>query len=562
MVDSTRQDVEPRPALLPVAYVVRVGTILAQALLLTWMATGEYPKLRSSDHLVVSTVGYFPWLMRGLGLSFLVCLPLVLGFLDRKPSGHRELSTPVSRRLWIVNLVLFGSLVVILAYSKLLNGVTYTTPISSIWPLLVSPLIWLGWLISVTYLIIPSSHHNRIFDVKVVTLFLLFLVLGIISQIPSVWRWYDTLQIQLLFPTVQLVLGIFHLLGETAPSMRLSARGFPVFGLGTFWVEIAPLCAGLSGILFIAAILVSYFLISPGRLRTLQMALIIFGACGAMFFLNAVRIVLLMYIGASWSIDVAVYGFHTNISMVFAAVVSALTIPAIRTFETRNRLLEKLTAPEGHSVPDDLDADLIDLIPLAILLGVSLITGSLTGSFFWLYPIHIMVAAIALVVLRNHIFSRLRWPSLTSIVAGIVAFALWMALAQHDAGQDEKSRAVLMSAPAWLVVLWGTARIIGSVVIVPIAEELAFRGGLWGLIQDRVESFTGAEVVKQGAAWGATSVAFGVLHGDLLAATLVGGIYGALRLHGGNLSDAMAAHATTNLLLALYVLHTGSWSYW
>jgi len=60
----------------------------------------------------------------------------------------------------------------------------------------------------------------------------------------------------------------------------------------------------------------------------------------------------------------------------------------------------------------------------------------------------------------------------------------------------------------------------------------------------------------------ASSVAFGLLHANVLAATVAGLAYGALFLRRRALADAVVAHAVTNFLICLHVLGLGEWSYW
>jgi membrane protease YdiL (CAAX protease family) len=54
----------------------------------------------------------------------------------------------------------------------------------------------------------------------------------------------------------------------------------------------------------------------------------------------------------------------------------------------------------------------------------------------------------------------------------------------------------------------------------------------------------------------------GALHGRWLAGTLAGMGYALTYFRRGELVDAIAAHATTNALIAGFVLVTGSWSLW
>ena len=109
-----------------------------------------------------------------------------------------------------------------------------------------------------------------------------------------------------------------------------------------------------------------------------------------------------------------------------------------------------------------------------------------------------------------------------------------------------------------LAALWLTARVIGSVVTVPIAEELAFRGYLY-------RRFIGADFERvsfRSFTWLAflvSSLLFGIMHGRWLAGTLAGMAYALALYRRGELGDAISAHAITNALIAIYVLATGHW---
>jgi CAAX prenyl protease-like protein len=106
---------------------------------------------------------------------------------------------------------------------------------------------------------------------------------------------------------------------------------------------------------------------------------------------------------------------------------------------------------------------------------------------------------------------------------------------------------------------WLAFRVMGAVITVPIAEELAFRGYL--LRRFALPEF---ELVnRHTVTWIAvllSSLAFGILHGDRwVAASIVGVIYAVAYLRRGSIGDAVAAHATTNALIMLWVLGGGDW---
>jgi CAAX prenyl protease-like protein len=97
---------------------------------------------------------------------------------------------------------------------------------------------------------------------------------------------------------------------------------------------------------------------------------------------------------------------------------------------------------------------------------------------------------------------------------------------------------------------------------VPLAEELAFRGYLLRrLVSPRFET-----VRFPAARWPALAVsalAFGLMHGVLWLPGIAAGLaYGALAIRTDKLGESVAAHATTNALLAAYVLMFDRWQLW
>lgn len=98
-------------------------------------------------------------------------------------------------------------------------------------------------------------------------------------------------------------------------------------------------------------------------------------------------------------------------------------------------------------------------------------------------------------------------------------------------------------------------------ITVPLAEELAFRG----FLTRRLIAADFQSVAPGRFTWFsclASSVLFGAVHGRWLAGTLAGLAFARALYRRGELTDAVVAHATTNALLAAYVLITGAWSLW
>jgi CAAX prenyl protease-like protein len=97
---------------------------------------------------------------------------------------------------------------------------------------------------------------------------------------------------------------------------------------------------------------------------------------------------------------------------------------------------------------------------------------------------------------------------------------------------------------------------------VPIAEELAFRGYLARrLIHREFDAVPFSNLTILSIA--VSSVIFGLLHGQhWMTGMLAGLAYAAVLKRRGRIGDAVVAHATSNLLLAAWVLLRGDWAQW
>jgi CAAX prenyl protease-like protein len=104
--------------------------------------------------------------------------------------------------------------------------------------------------------------------------------------------------------------------------------------------------------------------------------------------------------------------------------------------------------------------------------------------------------------------------------------------------------------------------VLAATVTVPIAEELAYRGYLLRRLSNADFQAVRFENVR----WPALALcaaAFGVSHGNMWLAGVVAGLaYGALIIKTGRFGEAVIAHATTNALLAGYVMLYGQWQLW
>jgi CAAX prenyl protease-like protein len=186
-----------------------------------------------------------------------------------------------------------------------------------------------------------------------------------------------------------------------------------------------------------------------------------------------------------------------------------------------------------------------------------------TDTFEWFYPVRVAAVVAVLWCFRDR-YRELDWRvGATAVAMGVAVFAIWLGLEPLvDSGAHTAMPAVLARADQSVRNTWLALRIAGAVITVPIAEELAFRGFLMRrLASDDFERVRQLSVMSMAIL--VSSCAFGFLHGERwLAGTLAGMVYAAAYLRRGSIGDAIAAHATTNALIAAWVLGAGQWQLW
>lgn len=104
-------------------------------------------------------------------------------------------------------------------------------------------------------------------------------------------------------------------------------------------------------------------------------------------------------------------------------------------------------------------------------------------------------------------------------------------------------------------------RFYGLAVMVPVMEELFWRSFLLRWITD--EDFTKLKIGEY--SWKAFAIVaglFALAHPEWLAAAIYAVGIGLMLRKTGSIFACVTAHATTNLLLGIYVLHTHSWVLW
>ncbi len=187
------------------------------------------------------------------------------------------------------------------------------------------------------------------------------------------------------------------------------------------------------------------------------------------------------------------------------------------------------------------------------------------ASAFWFYLAKTIVGAWLIFEMRPHV-SELRWAvSWEAVVVGIVIFVLWVGLDGHYP-KFFKSPATGNPADAFgakspLPWFFDAVHITGMTIVVPPLEEAFYRSFVYRYIAS--PNFLAVPLNRfLPLSFFATALLFGFSHNEWLPGILCGAAYQWLVIRKNRLGDAMTAHAITNLLLGIYIVRYGAWTFW
>jgi exosortase E/protease (VPEID-CTERM system) len=332
-----------------------------------------------------------------------------------------------------------------------------------------------------------------------------------------------------------------------------------IVGTPSYSVKVYGPCSGAEAMTLILVFMGAYLAIFHRSYRFPRALILLPLGVSMMWLANVLRIVLLVAIGTLGYPAVANKGFHTHAGWLAFNLVGLGLVVSIR----RLRSFEAANLPVDRTSAESASPTAAYLVPLLSIIAATMITGAVSDGFDRFYPFRVLAAAAALWYFRRH-YITMQWTwSWMAVAIGLGTFVLWMAL--EPTRTDSVAETALASGLARLGsgcgTIWLSFRVAGSVATVPLAEELAFRGYL----TRRLIAADFQDVPLGRFTWLSflvSSALFGALHGRWLAGTLAGMLYAIALYRRGKLADAVAAHATTNVLIVGYVVTTGDLSLW
>lgn len=373
-------------------------------------------------------------------------------------------------------------------------------------------------------------------------------------------------------PLASLTLECVHALLTVIAKDPVASIERAVVGTSRFYVTIAPVCSGVEGIGLMLTFIGAFLYIQRLELAWPRSFWLLPLSALLVWLLNVVRVTALIAVGTWYSPEVALGGFHSKAGWVFftfAALGTVLVVQRSRTFrrdarqQGPTRIESKhdgvqVTRESREATVERTRTTAAYLVPMLSVLAAKLLGGLLTSGFDYFYPLSVLAALVALWRFRR-LYPPVRIGSLwLPLGVGAAVAVVWLAGFQRGSTPSALPAGLETLSPT-LGAMWLAVRVFGTVVTVPIVEELAFRGYVlrrfvspdFNTVEYRNLSWLGLLI---------SSVTFGLLHSQWGLGTIAGFAFGLIVVARGRLSDAVLAHAIANAGIAAYALLSRDWA--
>lgn len=412
------------------------------------------------------------------------------------------------------------------------------------------------WLVGAMFAVAPprawAAAARRAGIALPVVAALVFLAKPLASS--AEWIWYEG---SLAFATFQTVASVLEAMGFDA---TVAPRTFEIV-VDEFGVMVDRQCSGVEGFVLITSFLTIYGVLFRDQLRLDRFLLLFPIGVAVSWCFNVVRIVTLIVIGANGYPELAINGFHSHAGWLMFVLVSlslALAAHGLPWFRRAPAIDVAAPAAPAQAPPRALppffeDMKAAEILPFMVFMLSALVASTFSETPNLYYPLR-FVAVLAVLWLFRGVLARIDWRvDPLSVAVGAAIGVAWVATAPVASDGDAALRAALDATPLAVFALWVATRLLGTAVLVPLVEELFFRGYLLRLFGDDRPARLALGIVV-------STLLFAALHDRWLAAGLAGAIFAALALRRGKIADAIYGHAAANALIAAWALSDGDWS--
>lgn len=333
----------------------------------------------------------------------------------------------------------------------------------------------------------------------------------------------------------------YHLLGLVYSDLLLEPE-ILLIGTQGFDVRISRWCSGYEGTFLFLGFFSLFLFLNRARLRFPRVLWLLPLGIGLVYLLNGLRIAILVVLGTEFSQELAMDGFHVNAGWPFFGITAWLSV------------LVAMRSPYFTSVermpPEQPRSSTVNLYGLylgPLVLSIAAIMGARSLTLVgWVGDVLKLLGVCVLIwIYRKEYRALLLRPSAWGLCFGLLALALWSLLFNGEPTTRWESSVLI-------------PRVLGFVLITPLAEELFFRGFLLRRLAS--SDFESVDLRSLGP-WPfvVSSLAFGVLHEQWIAGSVCGLLFALAYRQRGRMGDALVAHVSTNAALVIGALFSGDW---
>lgn len=367
-----------------------------------------------------------------------------------------------------------------------------------------------------------------------------------------------------------IVAGMIDALTEftlRASAGLMSGLGFDVYtipetrelGMEAFYVYVWGPCSGIEGFALISAFLSIYIWMFRRDLNFPGVLLLFPIGIALSWCFNVVRISTLLFIGARVSPELAVDTFHSHAGWLMFTLLAVGLTGATSFFgwfrKPAHASSAAVSSPSGRPAPPPFfsDPNIAPILAFIVFMASAFVLQTFSQTPAAYYPIRI-AAMIGVLYLVLPYLRTLVWQmSWLPVVAGLGVGLIWLLTTPTNPEQVSEMTTLLGGFTLSGLLVWIIARIVGTAILVPIIEEVFFRGYLMRKLD------TGSLAMRLLAII-VSSAAFAILHQRWLAAFIAGIVFALLMLRRDRVTDAIMAHGVANSVIAAYAIAMQDWT--
>lgn len=481
----------------------------------------------------------------------LVSLYCILGAMSLlfvlQPEPFRQLLSHAGGRNWALGLNLLGASITLIPLAFLENGAGQWT----LFPAFLSWIVGMSCILAGLGLYIAPLSAWRGFISQTWTKLIPVILTGAIAPyfailIRPIWR-IDSLA----SGTFHSVVWILRQLGYDIETFE----GSRIIGVDPFYINVAPACSGVEGIALVTLFVTLYLSLFRKDLRFPHAFLLYPIGIATSVLFNMLRIAILLAIGIEGSPELAVGGFHSHAGwllftlIALGIVLAAQSVPALQRRSAHGVQDADIAHAQPHQ-PFFRDPVVARILPFALFMLSALLASTFSQSPGVVYPLRVIVMA-GVLALFWQVYRGLHWridPVALAVGLGIGLMWILLPVAASD-GPPPYGALVGMT-----LVIWFVLRGVGTILLVPLIEELFFRGYL----ETRLRLGTG--VLWTWIAALITASLFALLHDRWAEAFVAGLLFSWVKNRNGHVIDAVVSHAIANALIYAVAVLTGNLS--